>query len=402
MTALRNVYFILILLFLATGCTTAQESITITGVEGAPDVAVPVELDPQAAPNADTRSTVAFSTDSGEQIILQSTPALFHAEGSQLASTYVGILPGELSGGTYTISSPPSEDIFSFEEKDGRLTLLEGDTPVLAYNFGMQLPEGVPERYRRSSYVHPIWDLSGTIITDDFPEDHYHHRGLSWMWPRVKVGEQTYDLWHIQGVRQIFEEWLAREVGPVCATIGVRNSWQLTNGQKIMEERVWIRAFKATENGRAIDVRLTLEALEQPVQLLGQSNQNKGYGGLSFRFAPREETVIVTSEGLQESDSDHKHVPWADESGKFRGSERFSGVAIFQHEDNPDFPAAWTLRHYGFLGVAWPGNEGVTIRPGEPVTLRYRIWIHRGDAEEGNVSEAYEVFVNPPTVQVSG
>lgn len=292
------------------------------------------------------------------------------------------------------LRSAPAESPFSFVDQDGALQLLEDGRPVLAYNYGMQLEPGVPEQYERSTYVHPVWDLSGNVLTDDFPEDHYHHRGLSWMWPQVVVEGESYDLWHIQGVRQVFEEWLTREEGPASATIGVKNVWQLSSGEQIVDEQVWIRAYKALEHGRAIDVRLTLEATDKPVQLLGQENQNKGYGGLSFRLAPREETVITTAEGVQLEDSDHQQVPWADESGRFGDSDQFSGVAIFQHETHPGFPAPWTLRHYGFLGVAWPGNQGVTLRPGEPVTLRYRIWVHRGDAETGHVAEAYRRFAN--------
>ena len=296
--------------------------------------------------------------------------------------------------------SASSESPFSFVDQDGTLRLLEDGQPVLAYNYGMQLEPGVPERYKRSTYVHPVWDPSGNVLTDDFPEDHYHHRGLSWMWPHVVVEGESYDLWHIQGVRQVFEEWLTRERGPASATIGVKNAWQLSDGERIVDERVRIRAYEASEHGRAMDVRLTLEATDKPVQLLGQENENKGYGGLSFRLAPREGTVITTPEGVQPEDSDDRQVPWADESGRFGGSDPFGGVAIFQHETHPGFPAPWTLRHYGFLGVAWPGNQGVTLRPGEPVTLRYRIWVHRGDAEAGQVAEAYEAFAESPVGEV--
>ena len=156
---------------------------------------------------------------------------------------------------------------------------------------------------------------------------------------------------------------------------------------------MWIRAFPARDGTRALDVRLTLEATDRPVTLLGQSTQNKGYGGLSFRFAPRDSTVIVSPEG-READSDHRRLPWADQTGRFQNSDRRMGAAIFQHPSHPEFPAQWTLRHYGFLGVAWPGNDGTVLRPGEPVTLRYRLWIHDGDAEEGQVGAAYDSFVD--------
>ena len=61
----------------------------------------------------------------------------------------------------------------------GALRLFEGDAPVLAYNFGDQLAQGVAEDRTRSSYVHPIYGLDGEVLTADFPKDHPHHRGLS-------------------------------------------------------------------------------------------------------------------------------------------------------------------------------------------------------------------------------
>jgi hypothetical protein len=332
--------------------------------------------------------TLVVQRRRGGALILQKAPAL---AGSQAQDTvYCTTLHADEDGAT-----------FSWADRDGTLRLEEDGQPVLAYNYGLQLDEGVPAAYERSTYIHPIWSPSGTVLTDDFPDDHYHHRGLSWMWPRVRVAGATYDLWHLRGVRQVFGRWLAQDEGPVCATLGVQNTWRLDGGDPIVEERVWIRVFKATERGRAIDVQLTFAALDQPVQLLGQENQDKGYGGLSLRFAPREATVITTPDGTAEEDSDHKRVAWADESGRFGGSDAQNGVAIFQDEANPDFPAAWTLRHYGFLGVAWPGNQGATLAPGMPVTLRYRLWIHPGSAQAGRVADAYAAFQHPPAVHIA-
>jgi len=44
---------------------------------------------------------------------------------------------------------------------------------------------------------------------------------------------------------------------------------------------------------------------------------------------------------------------------------------------NPHDPPQWCLRHYGFIGAAFPGrSESVssyTLRKGKPLTLRYRV-----------------------------
>ena len=169
----------------------------------------------------------------------------------------------------------------------------------------MMLAEGVPEKYRRSTYIHPLFDLRGNVITDDFPKDHFHHRGLSWTWAHVGVAGEVYDLWACEGVRQVFEKWLAQENGPVCATIGVKNAWW-TAQRKIMDEWVWIRAFPANEYGRAIDVLLTLKALE-PIELSGR--KEKGYSGFGLRYGPRQATIITTPQGIEASRQRLEAIP---------------------------------------------------------------------------------------------
>jgi hypothetical protein len=47
---------------------------------------------------------------------------------------------------------------------------------------------------------------------------------------------------------------------------------------------------------------------------------------------------------------------------------------------------------YGLLNPAWPGVTPVTLKPGEPLVLRYRLWIHRGDVAAGGVQQAYDAY----------
>jgi len=284
----------------------------------------------------------------------------------------------------------PEPQAFRFEEADGKhLHVLEGDRPVLTYNFGMVLKPGVPEDRGRSSYVHPVYAPDGTVLTDDFPKDHPHHRGLSWMWPNVEVGGERWSLWDIRGIRQRFERWLDRSTGPDSARLAVENGWYVGE-KKVARERVEFLIHRATTEGRAIDVRLTFEATDRPVTLTGELPSRKGYGGLSLRFAPRTGTVITTPAGVQQKDSNLLPFPWADLSGRF--GNRLAGAAIFVEARNPGFPNGWTLRPYGFLGVAWPGLQPTTLEPGRPVTLRYRLWLHSSDAASARVAAHYAAF----------
>ncbi|MDP7251477.1 MAG: PmoA family protein [Planctomycetota bacterium] len=102
---------------------------------------------------------------------------------------------------------------FADDSERGRLTVREGETPVLTYNYGKQLKEGVHEKYTRSCYIHPLFDLGGRPLTDDFPKDHFHHRGVFWTWPLMKARGRNVQTWHPSPLRQHFVRWIKREAG---------------------------------------------------------------------------------------------------------------------------------------------------------------------------------------------
>ncbi len=307
-----------------------------------------------------------------------------------------GVCPGFLFASiwaAFALSAEADKSVgFRFTDLDkGRLGLWEGERPVLVYNHGIQLKEGVPENRKRSTYLHPIYGLDGEVLTDDFPKDHYHHRGLFWGWPHVRSGGQEYNLWALSGIRQQFERWTERQTAKDVAILGVANGWYVGD-RKVVGEEVRLRVSPTTGNERVIDVELKLTALGEPVTLWGAAG--KSYGGLSLRFGPRQETKIHTADGLQKKDLNLANLAWADFSARFEGSKAPSGIALFVDPGHPDYLPTWITRDYGFLGVGWPGIKPADLKPGMPLTLRYRLWIHRGWADLAQVRKAYESFTN--------
>ncbi|MBI4658662.1 MAG: PmoA family protein [Verrucomicrobia bacterium] len=279
---------------------------------------------------------------------------------------------------------------FRFAElSEKSLGLFEGDRPVFVYNHGFMSRASAPERYDRSTYLHPLYGLDGEVLTDDFPKDHLHHRGLFWAWPHVKVGQRPYDLWMITGIHQRFERWLARETGTRSAVLGAENGWYVGT-KKTMQERVWLRISPATQEEQIIDVELTWIPADEPVTLQGA--EGKSYGGLTLRFAPRTDTVITTPQGQGQDDLHITRLPWADLAARFEGRSQISGAAIFIGPDHPNYPPEWLTRHYGVLCVGWPGVNAKTFQPGEVIRCRYRVWIHRGAADVQRVAKAYQAY----------
>lgn len=273
------------------------------------------------------------------------------------------------------------------------LGLFEGSQPVFVYNHGVMQREGVPADRARSTYLHPIYGLDGEVLTDDFPKDHYHHRGLFWAWPHVRIGGGHYDLWALEGIEQRFERWLVRDTNPGQATLGVENGW-FVGDRKVVREEVWLRVSPANARERFIDLEFAWTPLSEPMALEGA--EGKSYGGLTLRFAPRTNTVITTPLGQGGQDLTITRLPWADFSARFAGREQSSGAAIFVAPDHPDFPPEWLTRHYGVLCLGWPGVKAKTFQPGETIRCRYRLWIHRGAPTQDTVAAAFQAFAYPP------
>jgi hypothetical protein len=266
------------------------------------------------------------------------------------------------------------------------LRLSEGTRPVLVYNHGVLRKAGVPADRARSTYVHPLFGLDGEVLTDDFPKDHYHHRGLFWAWPHVRVGANHYDLWMLNGIAQRFERWLARDAGPGGAVLGVENGWYVGD-RKVMQERVWLRVFPTTGDAQAVDVDLTLIPQGQPISLTGA--EGKSYGGLTLRYAPSTNVVITTPLGNSPKDLPMTRLPWADLTAKYPDAPAASGAAIFIAPDHPDYPPMWLTRHYGVLCVGWPGIDAKEFPADEPIRCRYRVWIHRGATDKSAMEKVY-------------
>lgn len=269
-----------------------------------------------------------------------------------------------------------AESPFAFHDLDGEaLQLTQDGQPVFVYNYGMVLPPGFPETMRRSTYLHPVFAPDGTKLTDDFNPDHPHHRGISWMWPVVKVDGRSHDLWTVGGIRQRFVAWRTRVTTPEYALLGVENGWYVAD-QKVVSEIVEVRADTAKGGVRHLDFKLRLEAVAADVEIAGTPDQNKGFGGFCFRFAPRDGgtagTSIRTDSGLLKEDGVLAVHPWAEIEGAFSGHR--AGARIDDDPSNPGFPNGWLLRHgFGFLNVSFPGLKPYKLESGHPLELHYRV-----------------------------
>jgi hypothetical protein len=293
-------------------------------------------------------------------------------------------------------------DLAVREDADaGSWTILEGERPVLVYRYKTQKassgflagvhPDNLKYARDRSDYIHPLYGLEGEVLTGDWPVDHPHHRGIYWAWPEVGYRGGLGDLHALQGIfaRPTNEcEW--REDGQ-SVWIEARSQWFWEDHEPVVRETARIRVWKRVDDGRAIDLKLTFHALADGVTLARR--ETALYGGLNLRFAGVEQQEIICYVGPE---GDAVQQAWADIAGIFPGAEGVEGVTILQHPDNPDFPGDWV--QYPELNWVQPtfprsGTRHPLIQ-GEPLVLRYRLWVHRGRATEASLYQAWRAYLN--------
>jgi hypothetical protein len=316
------------------------------------------------------------------------------ADRVQVWALGVLLLAANMIGETDRAWAQEARGNFRFQEVSSTsLGLWEGEQPVLVYNHGLIKRDDVRGGRPRATYIHPLYGLDREVLTDDFPADHTYHRGVYWAWPHVKIGDQEYDQWSLRSLPSEFQRWTAREASENSATLGIENGW-FADGKQVVREQATIKVYRATTDSRAIDIALTWTPLAGPVTLWGA--EGKSYGGFNFRFARPTRPSITVPSGRTSDDLVVTRLPWADYSTTFASASNIdakpSGAAIFVHPQHRDDPPTWMTRHYGLVSVGWPGVEPQTLAANEPVTLRYRLWIHRGIFEVADIQKVYDAY----------
>jgi len=257
---------------------------------------------------------------------------------------------------------------------DGRLQLSERGKAALIYNYGAQLKPGAPEDRRRCCYIFPVYTPAGVSMLDDFPQDHWHHRGLFWAWPVVEVDGKRYDLWMNMTVKEREPTAPVTSASAREARLEAQSFWEV-EGKPIVRENLRLRVMPTAGAAREFEVELAWEALAAPVTLRGSREASKSYGGFSARFAPREGTVLRADGETLSKDEDLTPRHWAELEGVYGGKKAV--LRITPDSQDAGAPYQWCLRNYGFVGASFPGRtesvDGYTLQPGKPLTLRFRV-----------------------------
>ncbi|MCD6351040.1 MAG: PmoA family protein [Armatimonadetes bacterium] len=256
-------------------------------------------------------------------------------------------------------------------------------------------------------YCYPVHGPGGLLMTNLGPSDHVHHKSMY-----VAQGDVNgQDNWS-EGEGHAVTRNMGLEVvsqGPVLASLFASNDWVSAKGQQLMQEFTQITVYNTGPDVRVMDWQITWFAAYQGVHL----GDTKEAGTLSVRVAEsmeeRKGGLIVNAYGAKtEAECWGKRAPWVDYSGLV--ADELVGLAIFDHPTNFRHPTYWHVRSYGLFtanewGIHdftgdWAQRGDWVIPQGWHLSFRFRVYIHRGDAETAQVGAKYLDFAYPPKVSI--
>ena len=287
-------------------------------------------------------------------------------------------------------------------------------TPV---TYGMQLktPDGrvvfdymtkkppmseVPLTSPSVACFHPVLTPSGERVTALAPDDHPHHRGLYLAWhdtefrspidpgklgqyaPAFGWGITTADFWgwgeYAPRENRVIHTTSVKLMGATAnqAEIAIENAWMV--GKRKMLDEHTITRVSEREGAYVMDFTFTLAPVVEYVL------HKQSFSGFNFQARKDGESYFTASRGKVELPNPHYSVPelnWP--PAPWYGyvvnvpNGKVVGAAVIDHPSNP--PSTWhNARNLWMLNPVIAALGPVTIRPGSPLTLRYRVVVHDG------------------------
>ncbi len=281
----------------------------------------------------------------------------------------------------FCLSCNPQSSPFTTAVTEEKIVLLEDGNPVFVYQ---KKPKSLTGQYVCNNYIHPLFDLSGNVITEEFPADHPYHRGVFWAWHQLyAAGRRLGDGWTNDSISQKVVGAVI-EKGKLYARLITDVLWSspvTEDGEPFIEEKTTITVHKLSDGIRRIDFEIVLKALSDQLQIGGSADQ-KGYGGFCVRMRLPDSLKFISDNGpVTPQELQIKAGPWMDFSGRFGAGPEISGITIICHPSMPGYPEPWILRQKGSMqNVVFPGRDRIDVSKDKPVVLRYRLIIHKGDA----------------------
>jgi len=271
-----------------------------------------------------------------------------------------------------------SQSVFNFTKNDEGIELLENGKPVFFYQQKTKLNK---LKHPANNYIHPLYCLNGDALTEAFPKDHPHHRGIFWAW--TQVYSDTVNIansWALENFTNKISdvEYNITDSTAVLKTTVFWESPLYKNSTPFVKEKATITTYKSNSNSRIIDFEISLLALAPKISI-GGSNNEKGYGGFSLRLHKNKNLIFTSEKGIVKPKKlQIKAGGWMDFSADFGKKNEICGVTLLCDSNNPNYPQPWILRQEKSMqNVVFPGRDRVLLSTEKSLVLKYRLVVHK-------------------------
>jgi hypothetical protein len=278
--------------------------------------------------------------------------------------------------------------------KQGGFLFMEGKDSIFFYQKSLKDKDGA---YERCNYIHPLYGPDGTRLTEDFPLDHLHHRGVFWAWHQIIIDNKPIsDGWELKNFQQkvtSIEFLLKKGIGLLNTTTEWKSPlWE--NGTKAyLKENTSVTIHPRTGNYRRIDFEIRLKALTDRLSI-GGSDDEKGYSGFSARLKLPLDVTFSGENGLIEPINTAVEAGNSmNINGAFLNGDKQGGVAIWSDPTNPAPSTSWIIRKSASMqNAAFPGRKPVAIPFDQQLVLKYSLLVYQGEMSPKQIKKAVKPF----------
>ncbi|HEX8037737.1 MAG TPA: DUF6807 family protein [Chryseosolibacter sp.] len=293
----------------------------------------------------------------------------------------------------YSVMPSNAQHLSATNSAEGT-AILDGDSNVLFYQ---AKPKSLNGKYERADYIHPLYSLDGSVLTEDFPQDHLHHRGIFWAWHQIIYrGKHIADAWSCENISwHVVKSEVQKKKGSITLDNDVIWKSVLDDGKQtgVVREKSQVTIYNAHNDYRIVDFDIRLTPLLDDMRI-GGSDDAKGYSGFSVRLKlPDDIRFLSGDQELKAQELALKAGPWLDFRGSFDGKNApESGVALFCHPSNPGYPEPWIIRsEKSMQNAAFPGREPVAL-PKAGWRLQYRLIIHKNTVTVERLQHLFDEY----------
>ncbi|WP_373497122.1 DUF6807 family protein [Aquiflexum sp.] len=262
-----------------------------------------------------------------------------------------------------------------FEESEDGVRLLEDGKPRFFYQKKTKSLNG---KYPRAHYFHPVYDLDGGVITEDFPSDHLHQRGIYWAWHQLYEGDKRLGngwvcenfVWDVRRVFTAIEDNKAYLKSVVF--------WLDDAGNEYVVESMEVIYERTSSDSYELDFDIKLQGLKDNIYI-GGSEDSKGYGGFSIRLK-LPDPIIFEGENGRIIPKENAVLAGNKVSmfGKFNDETDPYYVTVTGNTEELPSYQGWILREKNSMqNMAFPGRKPIQIPHDNPLGFQHKIIVHR-------------------------